>query len=249
MFKSHWLLTAVLSLSLVVTACSDKESSTQQPNTTNPSSGQEQSEGVTESPIETDVDLSVDENKVVATINGEELTGQAYNPVMVQLKQVYQMQGLDLTDESLQSDMQQQVLEIIVGNKLILLDAADKGYVADEQAVEEQYTLVVESFESEEEMKDTLAKHYLTPELMKQEIQQENILQTYISKELVADPVTDDQIQAYYDAWAAQAGENALELAEVRDQIQTTLAQQAVQELLLQRVSELKEASEVELRL
>lgn len=251
MFKTHWWLTAILSLSLIVSACSDKEPSTNQPDVNETPAGQEQTEEAPQSPTEaeTDVDLSVDAKQVVATVNGDELTGQVYNPVMVQLKQVYQLQGLDLSDASLQADLQQQVLEIIVGNKLILLDAADKGYSADEGAVDEQYALVADSFESEQEMTDTLAKHYLTPELMRQEIEQENILQSYIAKELVGDPVTDEQIQAYYDAWAAQAGDSVLELAEVRDQIKTTLEQQAVQELLLQRVSDLKDAADVQLLL
>ncbi|CAG9619771.1 SurA N-terminal domain-containing protein [Sutcliffiella rhizosphaerae] len=198
----------------------------------------------------------VDPEKVVATVNGEEIKGEEYNN-MLQQTQIMMMQFGQMGDAD---TLKEQTLNTLIDQKILSLEVSDKGYEASEKEVEDYLNEIKTQYESEEKFNEALEASPLTMETLKTQIAEELALEKYLENELEETNVTDEQVEEYYKqakeqseaqqqdaAEGEETQENQFpELAEVEDQIRGQLEQEDKQKKLQAVVEELKENSEIE---
>src|SRR5690625_4176937 len=112
------LVVAMLSLTFLL-ACGDSKEEVEE---------QEQTFEIT-------ADEQVDQDEVVMYLNGEEITGDRYNLVYLQMKaQLFQF-GQDVSD---QEEIKQLALDALLEQELLQQDAKEKGIEVPEEDVEEE---------------------------------------------------------------------------------------------------------------
>ncbi len=88
----------------------------------------------------------VDADKVVATVNGEEIKGEDFNALYSRSQMQYVQSGQEVPKDQL-DQMKKQVAESMVGQELILQAAQDEGIKASDKQIEEELANVKEGFE------------------------------------------------------------------------------------------------------
>ncbi|WP_407269756.1 SurA N-terminal domain-containing protein [Radiobacillus sp. PE A8.2] len=226
------LIVAAVSLSLLLAACSGQEESADD----NTQNTDDTSSDVTE--VE-----KVAEDKVVATVNGEEITGSKYNDMYSQTLMMFQQYGQDVSDAS---QLQEQTLSRLIEQELLLQEAAEVGIEAPSSEIDDRLAQIKSQFESDEQYQQQLTELELTEQSLQNQLAYEIKLNKYMEQELPAVEVTDQEIQDYYDQLVNQQGDQAPALEEVESQIRDALMQQKQQGKLAAEIEILREESEIE---
>lgn len=230
-----------LSLALLLGACSeDKAKETEEETKTATAE-----ETVEEMP--TELDLPAEED-IVVVVNGEEIPGNIYNSVARQLETSMTKQGMKVSEPENAEKVKSQAITVIVGNKLIIQDAEEKGHKADEADLEKRFEELKGQFESEEMMNKSLERTGYTVDDMKSQLQDQLIYESYIAKEVEAEEVTEEQVQEAYDGFA-EASEEAPAFEEAEPMIRQSLEEQNTQTAVYERIEELKETAEIEVKI
>ena len=230
-----------LSLALLLGACSeDKAKETEEETKTAAAE-----ETVEEMP--TELDLPAEED-IVVVVNGEEIPGNVYNSVARQLETSMTKQGMKVSEPENAEKVKSQAITVIVGNKLIIQDAEEKGHKADEADLEKRFEELKGQFESEEMMNKSLERTGYTLDDMKSQLRDQLIYESYVAKEVEAEEVTEEQVQEAYDGFA-EASEEAPAFEETEPLIRQSLEEQNTQKAVYERIEELKETAEIEVKI
>lgn len=241
MIKKMKFIFAPLLIAAVLGACSDNEEAA--------SKEEAAVESTEETAGEQKTALELPEEKdVVAVINDEEVLGNVYNSVARQMESTMAAQGQDASTPENTKMVKEQAMEVIIGNKLILQDAAEKGHKADDAAVEERLEDLKGQFESEEAMNEALEKSGFTLEDMKEQLYDQITYENYIAEELKPAEVTDKEVQEAYDGFASTS-EDAPPLEEMEPAIRQSLEQDKVQQAVSKRIEELKKEAEIDIKI
>lgn len=237
---------AALPLALLLTlgACSNEENAEPTEEETAPA----ETDTAEQDAETTNMELPAEEDTVVV-VNGEEVKGSVYNSVARQLEGSIAAQGQDASEEEIAEQVKSQAVSVIVGNKLIIQDAKEKGHEADEETVEQRVEEMKGQFENEEAMNEALEASGYTMEDFKQQLREQSIYESYLAEELTVAEVTDEEVQQAYDGYANSSGEEASALEEVEPMIRQTLKEQKTQEAVSQRIEELKADADVEVKI
>ncbi|SES98607.1 SurA N-terminal domain-containing protein [Oceanobacillus limi] len=231
------LILLILSVGLagLLVACGDNEDAED-----GAEEGAEATETGQQEPPETEVteEEKVAEDEVVATINGEEVLGNRYNPIYSQTKMNMAMYGLDTSDKDA---LKEQTVNELVAQVLIKQEAEDKGI----EVTEEEVQTEMESIE-EEELESYLEQFQLTEAEFKEQINFNVLLNKYMDQELTVDEVSDEEVEERYDQLVEQSGEEIGELEELEETIRQDLKDQKQSEQLQAKLEELQEQAEVE---
>jgi len=239
MLKKMKFAFAPVLLLLILGACSDKEETAPEENK-NP-------ETADEAPGESPIEYPAKE-EVVVVVDGEEILGKVYNSVARQLETTLATQGHGTSGETAEL-VKEQALAVLVGNKVILQDAAEKGYKADEKVVEERLEDLKGQFESEEAMGDALKQTGFTLDDMEGQLREQLLYEQYIAKEIEAAEVTDEEVREAYDGFVETSEQEAPAFKEMEATIRQSLKEQKTQEAVFSRIEELKETAEVEVKI
>lgn len=247
MIKKMKFVFAPFALALVLGACSDNEEPAAEEEAAAPET--EQTEETEEAaPAESALDLPA-EDEVVAVVNGEEIQGKVYNSVARQFESTLTSQGQDpSTEENLQL-IQDEAMSVVIGNAVLLQDAEEKGYEADDAVVEERMEELKANFEDEDAMNEALAETGFTAEEMEEQLREQLVYENYLAEEVDTPEVTDEEVQAAYDEFAASSEDDAPAFEEMEPTIRQSLEEQRSQEATFERVEELREAAEIEEKL
>lgn len=189
----------------------------------------------------------VDADKVVATVNGTEITGEDFNPVYTQNQMQYVQMGQEVPKEQLEQ-MKTQIVESLVGQELILQDAKDKGYEATEEQVDEELKGVKESFESEDQFKAALKENDMKVEELREQLANNVLYTTYVEKEIKVDEVTEEEMKESYDKAKEQGSSEEMPAYEdVKPQIKEGIEKEKQGKKMQELVEKLKEDAEVEM--
>ncbi|MFZ3580230.1 SurA N-terminal domain-containing protein [Virgibacillus sp. DJP39] len=221
-------------LTLLLAACSGQEDAAE--NNTQSNAEKDNSSDTTE--VE-----KVAKDKVVATVNGEEIKGSKYNDMYSQTLMTFKQGGQDATNAEL---VQKQTLNRLIEKELILQEAEQIGIEVSSSEISEQLEQIKSQFESTEQYQKQLTELEMTEESLKNQLAFEIKLNKYIEQEVPEVEVTDKEIQTYYEQLASQQGEKAPALEEVKQQIKQTVVKQKRQAKLTSAIEILKEESEVE---
>lgn len=194
----------------------------------------------------------IEDDKIVAVVNDEELNGESYNTVLQNLQAQIQQNGQDPTSEEFVEELKKQTLDTLVNQTLILQQAkAEKIEVAEEE-IENEYGMFVVQFGDEEKLEEALKEEGLDPETLKEEIITESILfQKYQEQVAPVEEVSDEEVKTYYEEFAAQSeGDEELPpLEEISDNIKSILEQNQQQEKFIAHIEKLKKDAKIELKI
>ncbi|MEW9502116.1 SurA N-terminal domain-containing protein [Jeotgalibacillus marinus] len=189
----------------------------------------------------------VDEDEIVAVVNDEEITGVDYNIALTSIQYEMQQRGQDPTSEEGIEQTKEQALDRLVIQTLVLQKAKEANMTASEEEIDEEYALVGEQYGGEEIIQELLEAQDIEIETFKEQIAESIQYAKYMDE---AAPITEEEIQAYYDEVAAEYEEGEAETEEefpayedVSEDIKVTLQN----EPFAQHVDELKEEAEIEI--
>lgn len=140
---------------------------------------------------------------VVATVNGEKITGAELSQKLNEVKANYEKQGLDFSGDNgknLLSSLEKEVLDQMINNKLLLQEAKKIGTLTPEQ-IREKLKPFKDQFPNEEEYKNFLEQIKISEEDAAYILN----LQDEVTKDVP--PVSETDIRAYYDENKEQFGQ------------------------------------------
>ncbi|MCJ1909685.1 SurA N-terminal domain-containing protein [Planococcus ruber] len=242
MIKKMKFALAPFLLLLTLGACSDNEDA--QPKEEDAAKSAEEA---TEEQ-QTELDLPAEED-VVVVVNEEEILGNVYNSVARQLETTLAADGKKASDPENAELVKEQAITVIVGNKLILQDAEEKGYKAEDAAVEERLESLKGQFEDEEAMNKALERTGFTLEDMESQLRDQIVYEQYVAEEVKAAEVTDEEVKEAYDGFASSSEQEAPAYEEMEPTIRQSLEQQNTQQAVYDRIEELKAKAEIDVKI
>ncbi|MGM7668744.1 SurA N-terminal domain-containing protein [Microbacterium sp. A93] len=205
---------------------------------------------------------------VVATVNGEEISGEefttAYEGQFQQMAMQSQMSGQEMN----QDEMKKQLAESMVGTELLVQDAEEQGYEASEEDVNAFLEETAESsgVASVDELLATFEEQGFSEEQIRSDAQKQLMLDQTIEQLDIQKP-SDEELKKLYDSSvAAQSeaqggapaedggeGESAApetpSFEELKPQLEQQLTSQKENEALTKRIEELREGADVQIKL
>jgi len=203
-------------------------------------------------------DETADEVDAVAVVNGEEILREDFDQIMEQVKEMYEMQGMDLEeDEEMLEEIKHQLVDEMISELLLLQKAEEENITADQEIVEEQVEAIKAQFDSDEEMEQALAMYNIDPDNLEEEISNamviEELMDSMLNEEEIE--VTEEELRELYDQQVAMMGDPEDEDADIPEfeEMKPQLEEMAVQDKMQQQtgsvIEELKEDSEIEILL
>ncbi|MGW9551592.1 SurA N-terminal domain-containing protein [Citricoccus zhacaiensis] len=204
---------------------------------------------------------------VVATVNGEEITGEeftaAYQAQFQQMAMQSQMSGQEMN----QDEMKKQLAESLVGTELLVQDAAEQGHSANEEDVNAflEETAKSSGLASVDELMATFEEQGYPEDQVRTDAQKQLMLDKSIEEMDIPDP-SDEELKELYDSSIAaqseaqggasapaEGGESAQpetpSFEELKPQLQEQVKSQKENEALTQKMEELREGADVEVKL
>lgn len=248
--KKLFLPIAVIALALGLAACGndDKEEKEQE------DAGEEQEvdqEAIDEMNAKL-AEQEIDEEKVVAVVNEEELDGKQFNTVLRNIQIQYQQMGQDPTTDELKDLIQEHTLNNLVSETLFLQDAKAQDTEVLPEEIDNEYGMFVEQFGGEEALAEALESEGMEIESFKKEQIPNSLLYSkHLEKVAPAEEVSDEEIKTYYDQFADQSeGEGEVPpLEDLSDEIEKMIAEEQQQEKLQAYLEKLKEDADIELKI
>ncbi|PKH10458.1 MULTISPECIES: SurA N-terminal domain-containing protein [Planomicrobium] len=242
--KKMKLMALPLSLLLMLGACSDEDKAEE---TSEPVESEAVPETVIDEPA-TDLDLPAADD-VVVIVNGEEIKGTVYNSVARQLESSVATQGKKADDPEVAEQVKEQAISVIVGNKLVIQDAIEKGHEVDEEVLEQRFEDLKNQFENEEQMNVALKRTGFTLDDMKQQLREQLIYESYLADEIEGAEVTEEDLKEAYQGYVDSTEGETPEFEEMKPMILQSLEDQNEKQAVYDRIEELREAADVEVKI
>ena len=142
---------------------------------------------------------------VVAVVNGQEISGDAfaesYDAQFQQLTMQAQMTG----QEPNQDELKSQALDMMINSELLTMEAEDQGFSASEDDVDDLLATMAEEngLESRDALMEELEAQGLSQERIREDLHKEVLIQQVVEDLDVKEP-TDDELQEMYDQQVEQ---------------------------------------------
>ncbi len=189
----------------------------------------------------------VKEDKVIATVNGEEIKGEDFNALYTQNQLKYHQMGQDVSKEQL-TKLKKQVAESMVGQELILQAANEKGYEASEKQVDEELASLKEQYADEKKFKAALDESGMSLDELKKEIAKNVQYTSYVEKEIKVEEVTEEEMKQYYEqAKEKGSAEEMPAFEKVKPQIKKGLESEKKKKETQQHIDKLKEDAKIKI--
>ena len=222
--KKLYMIGLSLALALLLAACGDKE------------------EAQTEEPaVEISASERVDEDEIVAVVNGEEVKGNVYNLIYTQLK----LYATQIGDDIELDEIKEAAVTSVVDRQIVLQEAEKIDMSVSDKEAEEYIEKLRE--ESEEELETLLGQYQITEEEFKEQIKFEITMNDYMN-ETVEVEVTDKELEEYYEK-AKEGNDSIPSFDEAKTQLKKQLLAQKTQETFQDNIDKVKEKSEIDIKL
>ncbi len=182
------------------------------------------------------------DGKVVARVNGEEITKTELDSYSQQLKS--QQQAAQVPED----ELRQRALDQLVNQEVLSQEARNSGVSAGEQEVQDRIDQISEQFQDDSQFQDRLAQNGITEEDLRSDIRNQIMIQKYLDQQITDEQTnpTDQEIEQAYQNLSDQSG-NLPPLEELRSQLEQQVKSQKRNELAMNIIEELKEKSEIEI--
>lgn len=188
--------------------------------------------------------------EVVATVNGEELSNEAFVRSLNQVKQMAAEQGADLTDASITTQIETQAIDTLVNTTLLSQAAEESGLEISDEVVTAEIEKINSQFESEAALAQAMAELGLDEEGLRNDIHRQLLIDEYLTTntEIDSATVTAEEVQQLYDTVSAQqTGLPPLEA--LYESIEEQLVAQKQQQLISEFIQGLRAEAEIEILL
>lgn len=208
--------------------------------------------------------------EVVATVNGEEISGEefttAYEGQFQQMAMQSQMSGQEMN----QDEMKKQLAESMVGTELLVQDAEKQGHEASEEDINAFLEKTAESsgVASVDELLATFEEQGFSEEQIRSDARKQLMLDQTIEQLDIPKPSNEELKKLYDSSVAAQSeaqggapaeggaegeGEGAApetpSFEELKPQLEQQVSSQKENEALTKRIGELREGADVQIKL
>ncbi|MEI3604137.1 SurA N-terminal domain-containing protein [Pseudogracilibacillus sp. SE30717A] len=195
-----------------------------------------------EQPTSPSVEISneekVDDDKVVAVINGEDVTGRTYNLVYTQLK----LYAGQFGEEVEMGELKQATIDSIIDRQLVMQQAKEEGIEITDEIAESEFETI--KSENKEALETLLEQYQITEEGFKDQLKFEMTMNEYQAK-VIKVSVTDDELKEYYEK-AKEGNEDIPEFDEIKDTLKKQVLKQKTDEELEAKIEKAREESEIE---
>jgi len=230
--KILWLL-PILLMSLFVFAACDENGDT----------------GSNENPLEEQTDphdLDYDEEAVLVTVNGDEITQGHYDTYILQLKNRYEAEhGLDLDDPQhgdIASELQIRAMNDLVEQRALVQRSKELNLSVSSSFVDQQIQGIIQQQGGQSAFETFLEDRELTQEDLEILIEEDSLISKLYDKELKLDEITyeEEDLTALYDRFVKQREDMGRE-PEPFEEVEEDLIQS-----LLQRMRHEKQQNYIE---
>lgn len=136
---------------------------------------------------------------VVAVVNGNEISREAFDQQLEAQMQQYQAQGMEI-DEDQRSAIEEQLLDQLVARELLLQDGEERGIAPDEDDIEAQLEQIRSQFPSEDAFEEALEQQNLTLEEIESDIAEQMIIEEILESDVLSDSdIGEDAAREFYD--------------------------------------------------
>lgn len=169
---------------------------------------------------------------VVARINGEEVSKEDFKESLSQMQQVASQQGADLSNPTIQSQIETEAMNAIVSTRLLVQAAADAGVTVSDKDVDAEVSSLEAQFGGSDGLQEQMSNVGVTEDELRTSIREQLTVDAYLEQqpELADLTVSDEEISSFYDTLASQ-GQDVPELDD-------DLSSQIEQQLLFQKQQE-----------
>jgi len=140
-------------------------------------------------------------NKVVATVNGEDITQQELNKELDMYKAGLENQGADFSGKEGQEildRLRRDVLKQLIDEKLLLQEVREKGLEPSSKEVQQEIKMIKDNFETEGQFKRFLAANGVNEPQLEDYVKKQLAIQKLV-EEITADvTVTGEEVKQYY---------------------------------------------------
>lgn len=198
--------------------------------------------------------------EVVATVNGEGISGDDFTGVYESRFQQMAMQAQMSGEEIDQDQLKKQTVDSMVGSELLVQDAQDKGHEATDEDVDKLLKEAAEAQQlgSVDKLLAAYEEQGLSEEQVRSDARKQVLMTASIEKIDVPKP-TEEELKALYDQAAAQpqgdqdgqggAPAETPSYEELKPQLEQQVTAQKQDDAILKRMKELKEDADVEVRI
>lgn len=190
----------------------------------------------------------IDPEKVVATVNGTDIVGADLATSISQITATAQIQGIDTTDPTVQSEIQLQAVEMLVNTELLEQEAADRGIEISDSDVEARITALIQEVGSEETLNERMTSLGIDFETLRRDVRSELMIQILLDQIFAAENITvsEEEISSLYESSTA-GDEAAPALVEVRSQVEAQIRGSKEQVVVDGFISTLRSEASVEI--
>lgn len=215
--------TIVFLLAIILIACGNEEN---------------KEDDMIENAIEISDEEKVDDEQVVAVINGQDVKGTTYNLVYSQLK----LHASQFNEEVDLEEIKTATLDSIIDRELLMQQAKQEEIEITDEIANDEFDML--KSESGESLTTLLAQYQLTEASFKEQLKFELTMNEYMAKAIEVS-VTDEELEDFYEN-AKEENDTIPEFDEIKDQLKQQLLQQKTQEALQAKIDEVKESAEIE---
>jgi len=195
---------------------------------------------------------SEEEDKVIATVNGEEIMESRWMEDVNQQLDMYVQQGLDLESEQGQmfvEQIEQQALETLIRRTVIEQAALESGITVPEERIEQEIDRVRDQFDSHEVFEQALEDYGYTLQSYTEILSEELLLQLYLEESIGEVEATEEEIQAMYDDYKEQleeAEEEVPDFEELAEDIEAQIIENKEKEKIQDHIELLLDEADIE---
>jgi peptidyl-prolyl cis-trans isomerase SurA len=189
--------------------------------------------------------IGVQPNQVVAIVNGEQVLGSDFLTSLNQIAATAQLQGIDVTDPNVQSELQQQAIEVLINTALLEQEAEKRGIAVSDSEVESRISDLVDEIGSQAMLEERMAALGIDDEGLRVDVRSELVIQALLDELFAAADisVSEEEIAALYDTTGSTD-----ELESIRPQLEAQLRVSKEQQVLDELISELRSNADIELQ-
>lgn len=183
-----------------------------------------------------------------ATVNGVEISREAYERNRSQIEESAAGQEVDISDPTVISEINTQAIETLINTELLQQEAQKLGIETSQEDVQNRYNEIVQQVGGEEALTTRMAELGITEDGLRSDIEREMVIQLLFAQEAntASIEVTEEELREVYEQVSAQQ-EGELPFAEIREALETNIRLSKEQELVTAYIEKLRSAASVEI--
>ncbi len=143
-------------------------------------------------------EAKIDENSVVATVNGKDILQAEVEKELQNILMQYQGQASPQQMLQMQSQFKKQAVESLINRQLLFEETDKQNIEASVEEIDAELKKVSAQFETPEKFKERLEQMELSEEKLREDIKQNYRIQKLLKSKLPAITVTDEDISLFY---------------------------------------------------